>query len=138
MTENYTATLEITPELEEWARTWADEHIENMRGTHAFCDIAKAILDAKSTRTLLEQAYQIVHPKAGKGPWRIPTWAISAMSGWIAEHHNGRLHGYPLQESGWTSWLMSDKADYQIETFDTQQEAMAWLVVEMHRKDTDA
>ena len=135
MTENYTATLEITPEMEKWARTWADEHIENMRGNHAFCDIAKAILDAKpKPPDLLKQAFAIVCPSSTVDQWPGPLTAIRDMAGWISERHNGRPHGYQLWEGKWYPWFQ--RTIYS-NPFDSQQEAMAWLVVEMHREDTN-
>ena len=46
---------------------------------------------------------------------------------------NGRSHGYRLRPDGkWESWFESPGV-----SFGTQQEAMAWLVVEMHREDTN-
>ena len=130
-TTTYTATLEITPEMEGWARAWARAGLDV-----PFATFGRAILDAKPKPLLLEQAYKIVRPAMGSNLWLRSYVAIGDMSIWISTHHNGRSHGYPLQENGvWTSWLTSSKDDYQIETFDTQQEAMAWLVVGMHRED---
>ena len=133
-TTTYTATLEITPEMEEWA-----EKTIGAAKSLPMWKVARAILDAKPKPLLLEQAYKIVRPAMGSNLWLRSYVAIGDMSIWISTHHNGRSHGYPLQENGvWTSWLTSSKDDYQIETFGTQQEAMALLVVEMHREDTDA
>ena len=88
---------------------------------------------------MLEQAYKIVRPAMGSNLWLRSYVAIGDMSIWISTHHNGRSHGYLLMPDGkWESWFVESEDDYQAETFDSQQEAMAWLVVEMHRKDTDA
>ena len=135
MPENYTVTLEITPEIEGWARAWV-----RRRPDGPFATFGRAILDAKPPEPdLLEQAYKIVRPAMGSNLWLRSYVAIGGMSIWISTHHNGRSHGYLLMPDGkWESWFVESEDDYQAETFDSQQEAMAWLVVEMHREDTDA
>lgn len=126
-TTTYTATLEITPEMEKYAREWARADFD------PFAALARAILDAKpKPPDLLKQAFAIVCPLSNVDQWPGPLTAIGAMSVWIAEHHNGRSHGYRLRPDGkWESWFESRGV-----SFDTQQEAMASLVVEMHREDT--
>ena len=134
-TTTYTATLEITPEMEKYARAWARADFD------PFAALAHAILAAKPQPpepTLIEQAYKVVFPNPRLSAWSMgytgDLQAIGAMSVWIAEHHNGRSHGYRLRPDGkWESWFESRGV-----SFDTQQEAMASLVVEMHREDTDA
>ena len=133
MTENYTVTLEITPELEERAKVWASDEGGY---TPELAAVGKAILDAKpKPPDLLKQAFAIVCPLSNVDQWPGPLTAIRDMAGWISERHNGRPHGYQLWEGKWYPWFQ--RTIYS-NPFDSQQEAMAWLVVEMHRKDTDA
>ena len=137
MTENYTVTLEITPGLEERAKVWASDE-----GGYPpeLAAVGKAILDAKLPEPdLLKQAFAIVCPSSTVDQWPGPLTAIGDMARWIAERHNGRSHGFQLWEGERYPWLQraTDYSDYS-DPFDSQQEAMAWLVVGMHREDTDA
>lgn len=131
MIENYTVPLEIAPEIEEQAMIWTKDFQGPLR------DFGRAILDAKPPDPdLLKQAFAIVCPSSTVDQWPGPLTAIGAMSVWIAEHHNGRPHGYSLQSDGkWYPWL--DGRGPAPDGFDTEQEARAWLVVEMHREETD-
>ena len=129
MIENYTVTLEITPELEERAKVWASDEGGY---TPELAAVGKAILDATpKPPDLLKQAFAIVRPSFKEGRWFSPISAIRDMAGWIAEHHNGRSHGYRLWAGKWYPWFQ--RTIYS-NPFDSQQEAMAWLVVEMHRR----
>ena len=91
MTENYTVTLEITPELEERAKVWASDEGGY---TPELAAVGKAILDATPKQPdLLKQAFAIVCPSSNVDQWPGPRMRPAAVSPWLAIPGRGACCG---------------------------------------------